>query len=93
MKITALNQFLLIEPLTEEKTKSGLIVGSVKGEDKTEAVAIRGRVAQIPEKTELKNIKVGDEVFVAKWEAQKAIISGKSYIIIEPKHLLVKVER
>lgn len=101
MQILPANNYILVEVDEEvEKTSTGLLVPTVKGE-RTEAYAIRAIVVEIGEYAKnLKilddvirmRIKVGDKVLVAKWEGQNVSANGKKYILIKAEHIMAFIK-
>lgn len=96
MKVTPLNNNILVEVSTEaDETKGGIMVPKTQGE-KTEAYAIFGKIAAISKQMKIEDTNseysVGSKVLVKKWEGQDVSINGKKHILIEPQHVMALVE-
>jgi chaperonin GroES len=86
-QIIPLNNNVLIKIDKEgEKMESGMIIAHSEG-DKTEAVAIKGIVVDVPAKLTIK-VKKGDKILAAKWEGQHANVGAEHFLLIKAEHIL-----
>lgn len=89
--IEPLGEYILIAPNSgEEMTKSGIYNAGNGTKDRTESIAIRGTVTALP-KGYKGVLNEGDDVYVAKWEAQKVKFNTKDYVLIKEKDILGKL--
>lgn len=95
MHIQPVNDFILVEVDKEaEKTASGIVLAKGDG-DRTEAIAIKGRIVRLPEEWDKNtnfSLKVNDMVLVIRWEAHKTSLDGKQYVIVKEKDILAKLQ-
>ena len=88
LPIIPLGEYILVVPSTsEELTKNGVYNAGNGTKDRTEAMAIKGTVLALPEGYKGK-LKLDSNIFVAKWEVQKAKLSTKDYIFVKEKDVL-----
>lgn len=89
MKVVMLNDFILVRLLLDdEKTESGVILPTAKGE-RTEAKAIKAEVIE-PNKN-APEIKKGMIVYVGNWELNHAVIHGTKYAMIKKDWVFMEV--
>lgn len=91
--IEPLGEYILVAPNSgEEVTKSGIYNAGNGTKDRTESIAIRGYVVALPIGYKVTSrLSIGDEVYVAKWEAQKVKFNTKEYILVKEKDILGKL--
>lgn len=79
---------VLLRALTDgEATSSGLLISQGKGE-RTEAWAQKYQVVAVGEKVKI--VKVGDWVYVNKWDVVHLHIDGVQYATSNVKEIVVK---
>lgn len=80
-------KYILVKPNEgDEKTKAGVYVAGGE-KDRTESIAIKGVIFALP-KGYKGELKIGVKVLAAKWEAQKANVDAKNYILVKEKDIL-----
>ncbi len=88
-EIKPYGKWILILPQKGGEQISGGLVGAQGGNDKTEAIAIKGQIVALPEgKNTYHGLDLGTTVFVARWEVQKAKVGTTEYILAKKKHVL-----
>lgn len=89
MGVIAINKHALIKvDKDQEEISGGLKLQNIQG-DRSEAVAIKGKVVDISEDFD-DFIKVGDVVWCAKWDVQKVYLQAEEYLVAKKKDILLK---
>ena len=90
MKIKPLGNNALIEPIPEEKSKSGIILPDTV-EEKTKDEGIIKALGDGEDLKEL-GIKVGDKIIFVKYGGDEVEVEGIKYRIVTPEDILAVVE-
>lgn len=88
--IIPLGNKVLVEPIQEEKTDSGIILPDTVEKDAPE----QGRVVAVGpgKKDEIMTVKKGDKVVFSKYGHDEINVAGKEYYILEEDKILAVIK-
>lgn len=93
MKIKPLRDQVLIEPLEEEKTPSGIVVPeSAKEKPQRGKVVAVGPGRKKKGKRISLGVKVGDKVIYKKWGGSEVKVKDKEYLLVSEEDILAVIE-
>jgi len=91
MNIKPLSDYVVVKPITEEVTQSGIVLPETVNKEKPE----KGEVVSIGEGKILDNgqrsqmsVKVGDKVMFRKYSPDEIKIEGEEYLIIRESDII-----
>jgi chaperonin GroES len=91
MKLKPLSDYVVVKPITEEMTKSGIIIPDTVEKERPE----RGEVLAVGEGKLLENgqrasisVKVGDKVMFKKYSPDEIKIEGEEYLVIKESDII-----
>jgi chaperonin GroES len=77
--MTPLNDYVVIERTTEDKTKSGIVLAESPEQDRGEVLAIGPNV---------KKVEVGQTVVFRKYSPEVIVLDGKDMLLVQETNLL-----
>jgi len=93
MKIKPLSDNILIQPLTETKLPSGIVIPETAKEKPQEGKVVAVGPGRIEEGKLIKpEVKKGDRVIYKKWGGNEIKIEGKEYLIVKSEDILAILE-
>jgi chaperonin GroES len=94
-KLIPLADRVIVEPASEQKTKSGIIIPETAGKDRPEqgvVVAVgKGKVGDDNKRIPLE-VSVGDTVVFAKYGPESVKVEGKEYFILREDQILAIIK-
>lgn len=95
MKIKPLNGRVVVKPLTETETKSGIVIPDTIEKERAE----RGEVVEVGEGRLLDNgtrapmsVSAGDQVMFKKYSPDEIKVEGKEFLILEESDIIAVIE-
>ncbi len=93
MKIKPLNDSVLIQPLAEKKTPSGIVIPETAKEKPQEGKVVAVGSGRVENGELIKpEVKKGDKVIYKKWGGSEIKIEGKEYLIVKSEDILAVLE-
>ena len=93
MKIKPLSDNILIQPLAEKKTPSGIVIPETAKEKPQEGKVVAVGPGRIEDGELIKpQVKKGDKVIYKKWGGNELKIGGKEYLIVKSEDILAILE-
>lgn len=95
MKIKPLNGRVVVKPVTETETKSGIVIPDTVEKERAE----RGEIVEVGEGRLLDNgtrapmsVKAGDQVMFKKYSPDEIKVEGKEFLILEESDIIAVIE-
>jgi len=93
MKVKPLSDNILIQPLTETKLPSGIVIPETAKEKPQEGKVVAVGPGRYEEGKLIKpEVKKGDRVIYKKWGGNEIKIEGKEYLIVKSEDILAVLE-
>ncbi len=93
MKIKPLSDNVLIQPLTETKLPSGILIPETAKEKPQEGKVVSVGPGKIEDGELIKpEVKKGDKVIYKKWGGNEIKSEGKDYLIVKSEDILAILE-
>jgi len=93
MKIKPLSDNILIQPLAEKKTPSGILIPEMAKEKPQEGKVVAVGPGRIEDGELIKpEVKKGDKVIYKKWGGNEVKVEGKEYLIVKSEDILAVLE-
>lgn len=86
-KITPIGANILVEPITEKTTASGLVIPETVDKEKPQ----RGKVIALGKGDFKFNVKVGDEVLFKKYSPDELEYEDNTYLVMEETAILAVI--
>jgi len=92
-KIKPLSDNILIQPLAEKKTPSGIVIPETAKEKPQEGKVVAVGPGRVEDGELVKpEVKKGDKVIYKKWGGNEVKVDGKEYLIVKLEDVLAVVE-
>jgi len=92
-KIKPLGDNILIQPLTEKKTPSGIVIPDTAKEKPQEGKVVAVGPGRFEDGELIKpEVKRGDKVIYKKWGGNEIKVEGKEYLIVKAEDILAVLE-
>ncbi len=93
IKIKPLSDNILIQPLAEKKTPSGIVIPETAKEKPQEGKVVAVGPGRYEDGELIKpEVKKGDKVIYKKWGGNEIKIEGKEYLIVKSEDILAVLE-
>ncbi len=93
MKIKPLSDNILIQPLAEKKTPSGIVIPETAKEKPQEGKVVAVGPGRYEDGELIKpEVKKGDKVMYKKWGGNEIKVDGKEYLIVKSEDILAVLE-
>ena len=93
MKIKPLLDNILIQPLAEKKTPSGIVIPETAKEKPQEGRVVAVGPGRVEDGELIKpEVKKGDKVIYKKWGGNEVKSEGKEYLIVKFEDILAVIE-
>ena len=93
MKIKPLLDNILIQPLAEKKTPSGILIPETAKEKPQEGKVVAVGPGKVEDGELIKpEVKKGDKVIYKKWGGNEVKSEGKEYLIVKAEDILAVLE-
>jgi len=95
MKLHPLADYVIVEPIEETTTKSGIVIPETAEKEKPQkgkVIAVgAGRIEENGKRIPVE-VKKGDIVLFKKYAPDEVKIEGKEYLVIKEEDIIAKVE-